>query len=39
MMIITQKLTYLAFSYYDGGVPSEKLDQYQKDYALKYLKI
>lgn len=38
MMIITQKLTYLAFSYYDGGVSIEKLDQYQKEYALKYLK-
>ncbi len=35
MMILTQKLTYLAFSYYDGGVKTEKLDNYQKEYALK----
>jgi hypothetical protein len=36
MMILTQKLTYLAFSYSDGIRPENTLTQFQKTYRLKY---
>ena len=35
MMILTQKLTYLAFSYADGQRPFESLTKFQKVYVLK----
>jgi hypothetical protein len=34
-MISTQKLTALAFAYYDGGRPTEKLTDDQKGQAIK----
>jgi hypothetical protein len=35
MMILTQKLTLLAFSYYDGMQPESKLNLDQKSQAIK----
>ena len=35
-MVTTQKLTSLAFSYYDGGRKVEKLNADQKSQAIKY---
>lgn len=35
-MIITQKLTLLAFSFYDGFQPEDKLNADQKSHAIKY---
>ena len=37
MMILTQKLTYLAFSYYDSSRPVESLTKFQKTYVLEEL--
>lgn len=36
MMVITQKLTSLAFAYYDGMRPEEKLNADQKSQAIRY---
>ncbi len=35
MMVLTQKLTLLAFSYYDGMRPEEKLNPDQKTQSIK----
>lgn len=37
MMILVQKLTLLAFSYYDGMQSDEKLNADQKFHAIKYI--
>ena len=34
-MILTQKLTYLAFSYYDGMKPDSKLTEWQRKFSIK----
>ena len=36
MMVITQKLTSLAFAYYDGMRSEEKLNADQKSQAIRY---
>lgn len=36
MMIITEKLTSLAFAYYDGMRPEDKLTADQKSQAIRY---
>ena len=38
MMISTQKLTSLAFAYYDGLKPAEQLSEDQKTQVIRYLK-
>ena len=39
MMIITQKISLLAFSFNDGIRPPDKLIESQKEFAIKYVFI
>lgn len=39
MMVATQKLTSLAFAFYDGMRRLEDLNEDQKSQAIRYLKI
>ena len=39
MMIATQKLTALAFAYYDGMRKDDDLNEDQKSQAIKYLLV